>query len=59
MTVQVTENEDGSRTVTIGDQSWGVFPAETEQSGKVVNVHSYLNLRTGPGNESTTSSGIF
>ena len=48
VTVQVTENEDGSRTVTIGDQSWRL-PAETEQSGKVVNVHSYLNLRTGPG----------
>ena len=48
VTVHVTENGDGSRTVTIGDQSWRL-PTETEQSGKVVNVHSYLNLRTGPG----------
>lgn len=47
VTVNVTENKDGSRTVTIGDQSW-TLDSEPEKTGKVVNVNSYLNLRTGP-----------
>lgn len=48
VTVNVTENENGARTVTIGDQSW-TLEDEPEKTGKVVNVNSYLNLRTGPG----------
>ena len=48
----VTENADGSHTVTIGDRSW-TLPAKREQSGKVVNVRTYLNLRTGPGTDYT------
>lgn len=47
-TVKVTENSDGSRTVTIGNQSW-TLNDEPEKTGKVVNVNSYLHLRTGPG----------
>ena len=47
ITVNISENADGSRTVTIGEQSWQL-PAEPEQTGKVVNVRTYLNLRTGP-----------
>ena len=47
LTVIVTENADGSHTVTIGDRSW-TLPAKREQAGKVVNVRTYLNLRTGP-----------
>lgn len=47
-TVKVTENSDGSRTVTIGNQSW-ILNDEPEKTGKVVNVNSYLHLRTGPG----------
>lgn len=46
-TVKVTENSDGSRTVTIGNQSW-TLNDEPEKTGKVVNVNSYLHLRTGP-----------
>ena len=46
--VKVTENSDGSRTVTIGNQSW-TLNDEPEKTGKVVNVNSYLHLRTGPG----------
>ena len=46
LTVLVTENADGSHTVTIGDRSW-TLPAKREQAGKVVNVRTYLNLRTG------------
>ena len=41
-----------SHTVTIGDRSW-TLPAKREQSGKVVNVRTYLNLRTGPGTDYT------
>lgn len=52
LTVIVTENADGSRTVTIGDRSW-TLPAKREQAGKVVNVRTYLNLRTGPGTDYT------
>lgn len=52
LTVFVTENADGSHTVTIGDRSW-TLPAKREQSGKVVNVRTYLNLRTGPGTDYT------
>lgn len=52
LTVNVTENADGSHTVTIGDRSW-TLPAKREQSGKVVNVRTYLNLRTGPGTDYT------
>ena len=52
LTVLVTENADGSHTVTIGDRSW-TLPAKREQSGKVVNVRTYLNLRTGPGTDYT------
>ena len=52
LTVNVTENADGSHTVTIGDRSW-TLPARREQSGKVVNVRTYLNLRTGPGTDYT------
>lgn len=52
LTVNVAENADGSHTVTIGDQSW-TLPASQEQTGKVVNVSSYLNLRTGPGTDYT------
>ena len=52
LTVIVTENADGSHTVTIGDRSW-TLPAKREQSGKVVNVRTYLNLRTGPGTDYT------
>ena len=52
MTVNMTENADGSHTVTIGDQSW-TLPAKQEQTGKVVNVRTYLNLRTGPGTDYT------
>ena len=37
LTVLVTENADGSHTVTIGDRSW-TLPAKREQAGKVVNV---------------------
>ena len=48
MTVNVTENKNGTRTVTIGDQSW-TLDDEPEKTGKVVNVNSYLHLRTGPG----------
>lgn len=48
----VTENADGSHTVTIGDRSW-TLPAKREQAGKVVNVRTYLNLRTGPGTDYT------
>lgn len=47
-TVKVTENSDGSRTITIGNQSW-TLNDEPEKTGKVVNVNSYLHLRTGPG----------
>ena len=47
VTVNVAENDDGSRTVTIGDQSW-TLADEPEKTGKVVNVSSYLHLRTGP-----------
>ncbi len=47
VTVNVAENDDGSRTVTIGDQSW-TLEDEPEKTGKVVNVSSYLHLRTGP-----------
>ena len=50
VTVNVAENGDGSRTVTIGDQSW-TLEDEPERSGKVVNVSSYLHLRTGPGTD--------
>lgn len=46
-TVKVTENSDGSRTITIGNQSW-TLNDEPEKTGKVVNVNSYLHLRTGP-----------
>ena len=52
LTVNVTENADGSHTVTIGDRSW-TLPAKREQAGKVVNVRTYLNLRTGPGTDYT------
>lgn len=52
LTVNVTENADRSRTVTIGDRSWRL-PAKREQAGKVVNVRTYLNLRTGPGTDYT------
>lgn len=52
LTVNVTENADGSHTVTIGDRSW-MLPAKREQAGKVVNVRTYLNLRTGPGTDYT------
>ena len=52
LTVLVTENADGSHTVTIGDRSW-TLPTKREQSGKVVNVRTYLNLRTGPGTDYT------
>ena len=52
LTVIVTENTDGSHTVTIGDQSW-TLPARQEQAGKVINVRTYLNLRTGPGTDYT------
>lgn len=52
LTVNMTENADGSHTVTIGDQSW-TLPASQEQTGKVVNVRTYLNLRTGPGTDYT------
>ena len=52
LTVLVTENADGSHTVTIGDRSW-TLPAKREQAGKVVNVRTYLNLRTGPGTDYT------
>lgn len=52
LTVIVTENADGSHTVTIGDRSW-TLPAKREQAGKVVNVRTYLNLRTGPGTDYT------
>ena len=52
LAVNVTENADGSHTVTIGDRSW-TLPAKREQSGKVVNVRTYLNLRTGPGTDYT------
>lgn len=48
ITVNVVTHEDGSHTVTIGNQSWHLN-AKPEQTGKVVNVNSYLNLRTGPG----------
>ena len=47
VTVNVTENKDGSRTVAIGDQSW-TLDDKPDKAGKVVNVNSYLNLRTGP-----------
>lgn len=50
VTVNVAENDDGSRTVTIGDQSWTLADGP-EKTGKVVNVRSYLNLRTGPGTD--------
>ena len=52
LTVNVTENADGSHTVTIGDRSW-TLPAKREQAGTVVNVRTYLNLRTGPGTDYT------
>lgn len=52
LTVNVTENADGSHTVTIGDRS-RTLPAKREQAGKVVNVRTYLNLRTGPGTDYT------
>lgn len=52
LTVNVTENADRSPTVTIGDRSWRL-PAKREQAGKVVNVRTYLNLRTGPGTDYT------
>ena len=52
LTVLVTENADGSHTMTIGDRSW-TLPVKREQSGKVVNVRTYLNLRTGPGTDYT------
>ena len=52
LTVLVTENADGSHTVTIWDRSW-TLPAKREQAGKVVNVRTYLNLRTGPGTDYT------
>lgn len=47
VTVNVAENDDGSRTVTIGNQSW-TLADEPEKIGRVVNVSSYLHLRTGP-----------
>lgn len=46
--VKVIENKDGSRTVTVGDQRWTLNDAP-EKTGKVVDVISYLNLRSGPG----------
>ena len=52
LTVNVAENADGSHTVTIGDRSW-TLPAKQEKTGKVVNVSTYLNLRTGPGTDCT------
>lgn len=52
LTVLVAENADGSHTVTIGDRS-RTLPAKREQAGKVVNVRTYLNLRTGPGTDYT------
>lgn len=52
ITVNMSENTDGSHTVTIGEQSW-TLPARQEQTGKVVNVRTYLNLRTGPGTDYT------
>lgn len=52
LTVNVTENADGSHTVTIGDRSW-TLPAKQEKTRKVVNVSTYLNLRTGPGTDCT------
>ena len=50
VTVNVAANDDGSRTVTIGDQSWTLADGP-EKTGKVVNVRSYLHLRTGPGTD--------
>ena len=50
VTVNVAANVDGSRTVTIGDQNWTLADGP-EKTGKVVNVRSYLNLRTGPGTD--------
>lgn len=50
VTVNVVVSEDGSRTVTIGDQTWHL-DADPNQTGKVVNVNSYLHLRTGPSND--------
>ncbi len=40
--------EDGTQSIVIGNQEWSLELAE-EQQGKVVNVTSYLHLRTGPG----------
>ena len=49
-TVDVVTNPDGTRTVTIGDQTWRLDAedATLKQTGRVVNVYTYLHLRTGP-----------
>ena len=53
VTVNVAANDDGSRTVTIGDQSWTLADGP-EKTGKVVNVRSYLNLPTDPRTDYST-----
>ncbi len=42
--------EDGTQSIVVGNQEWSL-ELEEEQLGKVVNVTSYLHLRTGPGME--------
>ena len=49
--VEVTVSEDGTYTVSLGDWEW-TFRVEDlaeARTGTVVNVHSYLNVRTGAG----------
>ena len=49
--VEVTVSEDGTYTVSLGDWEWAFRVEDLAEAriGTVVNVHSYLNVRTGAG----------
>lgn len=49
--VEVTVSEDGTYTVSLGDWEWTFRVEDLAEAriGTVVNVHSYLNVRTGAG----------
>ena len=53
--VEVTVSEDGTYTVSLGDWEWTFRVEDLAEAriGTVVNVHSYLNVRTGAGLENT------
>lgn len=48
---EVTVSEDGTYTVSLGDWEWTFRVEDLAEAriGTVVNVHSYLNVRTGAG----------